>query len=341
MSERNIHLFERRIDMVKNRNKSKEKRKDKSKDKSKKKKRSFLESLEKSLQTTLSKLITDGDEVDQESPSDESFVEDRSAIARYLRNVSEEDILVEIQLNGMTRIFHSQFMDHLPELVEEVDEEGEIVFHEPVYTPYSYFARHHHILIQPLIPEAGNQQIQASEYVSLLFFHGVKAFETFVVFQKALEIRGEPAIQLSFPDYFEILPKRRFYRAKTILKANILLTLQSSTMKKPQSLALSDIGEGGLAFINPLDKDAFPINESVQMVIEAPDLKEKVKINGFVRHHFRIKGKRPRERRKVCAVQFDTINVKQSLQIGNLVAHAQRIHLKNLATTRSRGQKGL
>lgn len=264
-------------------------------------------------------------------------IRDPGQILRFLQKALVDEENVEVQINDRTRTFFTYFMDHLPDLVakdqptthqESGEPPIEPVLVEPPYEPFSYMRDRTRLVIAPLVPAIGNSQIRQSAEVLVRFFQGVKAMEAVVKFANTLDVRGEPAIQLTYPSSIWLLRKRRHFRAKVPTEQGVRLIVHKAGQEDTE-VTIIDLSVGGAGFCNPIDPEQLPIGEPVTLQIMVPEL-HPLKINAFIRNHMRATTKdgcRVKGAMR-CGVQFDIVNEHQAMEIEEMVALVQREQLQ-------------
>lgn len=265
-------------------------------------------------------------------PTDLKIIDSPAAILDLLEKMLLGEENVEIQLNDRTRVFFTQFLDHLPELLEIPNPTtGEITYREPPYRSCFYLRDKDHLLIAPLEPPIGNAHIRSSEGVTFRFFQGVNAVEGEVAFQKVLAVRGEPAIQIGYPANFRVYRKRRHFRADVTMGVQVMVRAMRPGLKKEGRLF--DISAGGASFeILPEDRDKYPLGEMLTLTV-LQDEDESFQVKGYIRNVYDAPvstGGRRRVKRLLCGVQFDLPDSRTAMRIDELVAGIQREKLSRV-----------
>ncbi|MBF0369287.1 MAG: hypothetical protein HQL52_07525 [Magnetococcales bacterium] len=267
----------------------------------------------------------------------EEIVTNGEKIETLLRYCLEEGVRVEVELGERVRLYHTTMTDHLPELVEESDEEGNTTYKEAVpYEPFSYLASRDRLVLDSLTPETGNQELMDSADPELMirFFQGNNAVEGEVSFQKAIQIRGDKALLLSYPTKLRLVEKRRYFRVLVRHFLNVTLTVKGQGIKafKP---SVYDVGAGGLAFCHEINDKDFPLGMTLQLTLGIPG-EDEVQVDAFVRRHYPVNPKIAAQRQcrlkdTVCCVQFDLQNRRIESIIGQSVTRLQQKYLSQKA----------
>ncbi|ABK44888.1 hypothetical protein Mmc1_2388 [Magnetococcus marinus MC-1] len=193
--------------------------------------------------------------------------------------MSEEH--VEIQVNDQPRIFFSQFMDYLPPVVGDeppqqgetgAQDEADLFATDGPYEPLSYLDKHARLLIGPLEPEVGNEQLQASREVRLLFFENRKSF-TATVCYRALQTQPEgPVYVLDFPQQLLVQRMRRHFRARVEYGVAATLNVSAEKGRKISKVELVNLSVGGLAWSNAKLIDSFEVGTRLKMDLQVDKL---------------------------------------------------------------------
>lgn len=282
------------------------------------------------------------DEKNNGGPHGQQFdvLKDPTRIYRHLLKSHEESDDLEISINDRSRNFFSTFLDHLPDLglaglIQEslaasgMQADENVAAEAPKYEPLSYLRDHDRLIVAPLVPAIGNVHIRSSKEVMIRFFQGVKCIEAEVEFVRTLTVRGEPAIQLSYPRELHIYRKRRHYRAKVTKETEITFELVGEEAGKLQTTII-DISVGGLSFCNPLPVENLPVGAPVKLTIQGKGL-ERIQIGAFVRNHGHTTvkdGCKKGESR--CGLQFDVCSESVATLVEELVAYVQREFLQEV-----------
>ena len=138
------------------------------------------------------------------------------SILPFLQTALLDDKILEVEMDGMTRVYFSRIYDELPEL-EENDEETDEQSKEAEYAPGDYLKLMNHILCLPLEPGMGNLQIRNCQRVMVRLFTSNMAIELGTFFQDLATVRGLPVLRLGFPIIGRRVKGIRAYRAKVTL----------------------------------------------------------------------------------------------------------------------------
>ncbi|MBU1139149.1 MAG: PilZ domain-containing protein [Proteobacteria bacterium] len=256
------------------------------------------------------------------------FMVKSTEILPYLQTALFDDKIIEVELDGMTRVYFSRIHDDTPDLVE-VEEDGEIRLEEPLYPPGDYLKLMSHLITLPLEPGLGNLHIRDSQKVMLRLFTATCAIELGTFFQDLAVVRDIPVLRLAFPVIGRQVRGARAFRAKVPTDMDFLLLVMGKRKRPNMRKHPTDISANGMSFqVRKEERTLFQIDEtcSIQFVLNGELL---VKVNCTVRHISKVRGKKGIEYR--CGVQFDLPTRSVAASIETVVAAVQRAHLKELS----------
>jgi hypothetical protein len=256
----------------------------------------------------------------------EILIQDKE-ILPYLQTAFFDDKIVEVELNGIPRVYFSRIHDHPPEL-EEVEEDGEIVLKEPDYKSGDYLQEMTRLISLPLEPGMGNIYIRNSQKVVLRLFTNKYALELGTFCEEMILVRELPVLRLSFPTICRMVPEMRAFRAKVPTTLNLLVIVPETTTMLDMYCKAVEISAAGMSFlIQKNEQQHFRIGESRSLQLVLDDLLH-ARVNGIVRHVSKIRGKNGTEFR--CGIQFELTTRALVASIESLVATIQRSHLQEL-----------
>jgi len=247
----------------------------------------------------------------------------------YLQTALFDEKIIEVELDGMTRVYFSRVSDDIPDMVEVEGEDGETHLEEPDYTPGDYLKMMTHIICLPLEPGLGNLYIRGSQKVMIRLFTATCAIELGTFFQDMALVRDIPVLRLAFPVVGRQVRGARAFRAKVPADMDFTLFLAKKRKRPEIRTRPIDISANGMSFsINKEERSLFRIDETtaIQFILEGEIL---VKVNCTVRHVSKVRGKKGIEYR--CGVQFDLPTRAVAATIETIVARVQRAHLKELS----------
>ncbi len=257
------------------------------------------------------------------------FMVKPASILPFLQTALLDDKILEVEMDGMTRIYFSRLYDELPELVETEDEDGEISLEEPEYATGDYLKLMNHVICLPLEPGMGNLTVRNSQRIVLRLFTSNLAIELGTFFQDLAVVRGLPVLRLSFPIIGRKVKGIRAFRAKVTLEMNFELFIKGKKKRPDIETNAIDISNDGMSFeIQKEEQKLFKEDEicSIQFVLNGEAL---TKVNGTVRHISKIREKKGIQYR--IGVQFDIPTRSLAATIETLVATVQRVHLQELS----------
>lgn len=245
----------------------------------------------------------------------------------YIQTAFFDDKIVEVELNGIPRVYFSRIHDDTPEL-EEVEEDGELILKEPDYKSGDYLKKMTHLISLPLEPGMGNIHIRNSQKVLLRLFTSKYAVELGTFCEEMTLVRELPVLRLSYPAIGRLVPGLRAFRVKVPATFN-LLVLVSGKMKLPEMRCKAvEISADGMSFlIQKKEQQLFTMGEARVLQFVLDDLVY-TRVTAIVRHVSKIRGKGGTEFR--CGVEFKLTTRALAASIETLVATIQRNHLQEL-----------
>lgn len=256
------------------------------------------------------------------------FFSKSSKFLPFLQTALFDEKIVEVEINGLTRVYFGRIIDDLPDLVEE-EVDGESVLTEPDYTPGDYLKRMTHIISLPIEPGIGNLYIRYSKKIILRIFTSTYAVEFGTLFDELTSVRGLPVLRLAFPSIGRIVRGAREFRAKVPQKMELELTVAGKRKQPPLKTRITDISASGMSFsLEKHEQTLFQIDEVRSFDISL-DGEFIVTIKGNIRHMSKIRKKQSIE--YICGAQFDLATRALAAKIESLVATVQRAHLKEIS----------
>lgn len=245
----------------------------------------------------------------------------------YLQTAFFDDKIVEVELNGIPRVYFSRIHDHTPDL-EEVEEDGELVVKEPDYKSGDYLKEMTRVISLPLEPGMGNMHIRNSEKVLLRLFTSKYALELGAYFEEMIFVRELPVLRISYPVIGRMVPGVRAFRAKVPNTLNLLVIVAGKTKTPEMYCRAVEVSADGMSFLIKKEEQQFFTNgesRSLQFVLDEISY---TTVTGIVRHVSKIRGKGGTEFR--CGVEFELTTRALAASIETLVATIQRTHLQEL-----------
>ncbi len=246
----------------------------------------------------------------------------------FLQTALLDEKILEVELDGMTRVYFSRLHDHPPELVEEESEEG-ITCLEPEYKAGEYLKEMSHIISLPLEPGIGNLQIRHSRHIVLRFFMTNYAVEMGCFFQDMDLVRKLPVLRLSFPSIGRVVRGAREFRAKVPKNFDLKIIIVGKRRHGTITTRVVNISASGVSFsIKKDEQNLFKVDETrtFEFMQEGMLL---VRLSGIVRHVSKIRGRKGTE--YVCGMKFDLITRTVAGKVEAIVAAVQRAHLKEIS----------
>ncbi|MBU1234852.1 MAG: hypothetical protein KKC77_18325 [Proteobacteria bacterium] len=248
-------------------------------------------------------------------------------ILPYLQSALLEEQVLEIELDGMTRIYITRLSDALPALIEEIVD-GEPILTEPPYTEGDYLKAMGYLVTLPLEPGMGNIHIKDSKKLVLRLFTRSGALEFGTFFQEMTLIRDIPLLKLAYPVVGRLIKGVRAYRAMLPagLDAKIIISGahgEKDLISRPLEISAHEVFFSIEKEEGPLFTPDEPRN--IQIIIEED---QDVCISGSTLPVEKIRGRKGVEYR--CGIYFDLQTRSLAAEIEAIVARVQRAYLKEL-----------
>jgi len=258
------------------------------------------------------------------------FMTKAAQILPYIQTALFDNKILEVELDGMTRIYFSKIHDDKTDLEEVEDEDGEIHLQEPDYTEGDYLKLMNHIICLPLEPGMGNLHVRNSQKIMIRLFTSTSAIELGTFFQDLALVRDLPVLRLAFPLIGRQVRGARAFRAKVPAAMNFTLHIKGKRKRRPDIKTVPiDISSDGLSFVSKKEEQSLFREDEICNIRFFLDGDMHVKVNGTVRHVSKVRDKRGIQYR--CGVQFDLTTRSLAATIETIVAAVQRAHLKELS----------
>lgn len=249
-------------------------------------------------------------------------------ILPFLQTALLDDKIVEVEMDGMTRVYFSRIYDNPPpDIVEEVD--GETIVTKPEYKAGDYLKEMDQLISLPLEPGIGNVHIRHSKHIMLRLFMTSYAVEIGCFFQDMTTVGEIPVLQLSYPTIARVVRGAREFRAKVPHDHDLQIMIVGKRRQSTLTTRVADISASGCSFaIKKEEQELFRIDENrtFEFVQDGMML---VRLTGKVRHISKIRGKEGTE--YLCGLQLDLVTRSLAAKVEGIVAAVQRAHLKELA----------
>jgi len=287
---------------------------------------SLYERVQKRLSYFFPDMVYTRESVDESLEIGDIFYKSTD-ILPFLQSAFFDEKVIEVELDGMSRVYFSRIFDDTPDLVPtEVD--GEVVMTEPNYKAGSYLKNMTHVISLPLEPGIGNLNIRSTRRILLRMFTTSYAVELGTSFQDITEVRELPVLRLAFPLIGRIVRGAREFRAKVPENLDMKVLVVGKRKQDSVTTRIVDISVSGMSFsIKKNQQEFFRIDESrtLEFIIDGMMV---VRLNSNIRHVSKIRGKKGTE--YICGVKFDLITRALASKIEGIVASVQRAHLKEL-----------
>ncbi len=257
------------------------------------------------------------------------FLTKSSEILPYVQTALLDEKILEVEIDGMTRVYFSRINDDTPDLEESEDEDGEITLVEPEYITGDYLKLMNHLIILPIEPGMGNPQIRNSKKITIRFFTSTSAIELGTFFQDMTFVRELPVLRLAFPVVGRQVRGARAFRAKVPREMDFSLFIKGKRKRPDIRTKPIDISVNGLSFeVKKEQQRLFREGEicTIHCIIDGV---LQVRVKGTVRHISKVREKKGIQYR--CGVQLDLPTRSIAADIETIVASSQRAHLKELS----------
>lgn len=250
-------------------------------------------------------------------------------ILPYLQTALMDEKILEVEFDGLTRVYFSRIHDHLPELEEQQGDDGKTVLVEPEYNQGDYLKLMTHLVTLPVEPGIGNLFIRHSKNILIRLFTTTYAVELGTFFQDLISVRDLPVLRLDFPVIGRIVRGAREFRAKVPEAMKLRVMVMGKRRHKTLTTRVMDISASGMSFaITKEQQELFRLDETRTVELLLDDMML-VRVNGNVRHVSKIRGKKGTE--FICGIQFDLVTRAVAAKVESVVAQVQRAHLKELS----------
>ncbi len=265
--------------------------------------------------------------VDEGLDSGDIFIKP-SEILPYLQTALLDDKVIEVEMDGMTRVYFSRMYDDPVFVEDEEDETGNHPVH-PDYNPGDYLQNLSHVVTLPIEPGIGNLHIRHSKSIVLRQFMSSYAVELGCFFQEMTTVKDLPVLRLSFPVIGRIIRGAREFRAKVPVKHNLQIMIIGKRKQGTMTTRVVDISASGCSFSIKKEEQSLFVPEETRTFEFIHEGMLIVRLTGKVRHVSKIRGKNGTE--FICGLQFDLATRAIAAQVEGIVATVQRAHLKELS----------
>ncbi len=277
----------------------------------------------------------DGEEQGIQDAEEYELLVEKEKMLPFLQTLFFEERLIEIQVDHGTRIFFAALWDHLPDLEEQEQDDGETVLIEPEYQEGSYLQEVDHIVLSPLEPVVGNLKVRSSNIIHLCFYAGTNAVELATRFLRVDKSRDVSVLAFEFPSAGRIIRGNRPFRAK--LPPDLEMTANLCSIEQNENTIdcdIMDISSQGLSVEHEELMNKFTIGDTINLTIMSPS-NAPLQLHGTIRHFAKIRTKQGNS--SICGIQFDLESRAMAETIEQLFTKIQRLFIRNL-TERTEGQ---
>ncbi len=249
-------------------------------------------------------------------------------ILPYLQTALLDNKILEVELDGMERVYFGRIYDDLPEL-EEKEVGGEIVLAEPEYTTGDYLKSMAHLISLPLEPGMGNLHVRYTKKIVIRIFTSSMAVELGTSYEDMELVRDLPVLRLAYPVIGRLVRGAREFRAKPPQELDLLVMVLGKRKHGTLKTTIVDISNRGMSFaVRRKEHSQFKEGEkrTMEFVFNGMMI---ARLNGKIIHVSRVRGLEGTE--YICGVEFELETRALVAEIEQLVAKVQRAHLQELS----------
>ncbi len=249
-------------------------------------------------------------------------------VLRYLQTALLDNKILEIELDGMEGVYFGRIYDDLPEL-EEKEVSGEKVLVEPNYSSGDYLKEMTHLISLPLEPGMGNLHVRYTKKIVIRIFTSSMAIELGTSYEDMCLVRDLPVLRLAYPVIGRLVRGAREFRAKPPMDLDLLVMIMGKRKHGTIKTRIVDISNRGMSFsVKRKEQTQFRAGEkrAMEFVLNGMMI---ARVNGKIIHSSKVRGREGTE--YICGVEFELGTRAVVAEIEQLVATAQRAHLKELS----------
>ncbi len=214
-------------------------------------------------------------------------------ILPYIQTAFFDNKILEVELDGMTRIYFSKVHDDIPDPEEVENEDGEMELQQPEYSTGDYLKLMNHLICLPLEPGMGNLHIRNSQRVMIRFFTSTSAIELGTFFQDLALVQDLPVLRLSFPVIGRQVRGARSFRAKVPATMNFTLLIKGKRrVRSDIKTTPLDISSEGMSFEVQKEEQGLFKEDELCNIRFFLDGDMHVKVDGTVRHISKVRNKK-------------------------------------------------
>lgn len=252
----------------------------------------------------------------------------KDKILPYLQSSLLDEKVLEVELDGMPRIYFSRVEDDPPDMIEE-EIDGAINLVEPEYTPGDYLKNGLHLHILPLEPGLGNLHLRHSRFIVLRVFTASYAVEICTSYIEMTKVRDIPILKVTFPTLARIVRSSREFRAKVPDEMDLVVNVGMEDNLDDLNTGIVNISVRGLSFsVTKKEQQLFSEDNIHPIKIYLND-ELLIQVEGTIRHLSKLRKNDGIE--YICGVQLDLATKTIASVIESIVATVQRAHLKEIA----------
>ena len=253
-----------------------------------------------------------------------------------LRLILEQCLLheeVEVQINEHKQAYHTRVLDRFPEPGKDMGDSW-----SSQYTPFTYLKKGQCLLLDPIVSDEAKAQINEGDRLLLRFFTGHHAYETFVPFERSVEVHGERmAIQVGFPTQLRVVHVRKHIRVKALRNSNIELKLTAENLGDFKTRIIELSASGLSCCVPDLFVEKLPVRSKVSLRISVMG-EDNLVIDACIQHFGTMPESEYSEEKSecdekfgsfkaICGMDFIITDSFHELRLNDLVFFVQREYL--------------
>lgn len=252
---------------------------------------------------------------------------EKEKILPFLQTALFDEKVLEVELDGMPRVYCSRLQDDYTDFIEEDDPSASE--ETGGYSQGEYLTLMNYITTLPIEPGLGNLHLRYSRCIILRMFINTFAIEMATTFMTLATVGDLPVLRLSFPTLARKVYNAREFRAKVPEALDFMLSIELDEELPGLNTTPVDISIRGMAFsVSKKEQEMFIPGTLHSLKLYVND-ELAAMLHGKIIHLSKVRKKTDIE--YVCGVEFDLETPTLASVIESIVASVQRAHLKDLA----------
>jgi hypothetical protein len=247
----------------------------------------------------------------------------------FLQSALLDNKVLEVEIDGLTRVYFTRLYDDLPPLEEMVEEEDEVIAAEAEYAPAEYLKEMTYFLSLPLEPAKGNIAVRNAQKVIFRLFTASYTVELGTSFDRLADVRGERVLRFNFPVIGRVVRGFREFRAKVPKEMSLRANIKGLKNNEIIGAVVADISAKDIGIKITNEQQQLVKEDEIRPIEILFEGKVLVEVNVKVRHIKKIRGKAGSD--YVCDLQFDLATGALARKVEVVVAQVQRAHLKKFS----------